>query len=68
VIVCQCRRTTDRQVLDAIESGAGSLEELRAACGAGSECCGCVPTLEAFLDGFVASNLPRERRLSVLAA
>lgn len=69
MIVCQCRRTTDRQVLDALERGASSLEEIAAACdGTGSDCRGCLPTLEVLLAGFEPSSLPRERRLSVLAA
>jgi bacterioferritin-associated ferredoxin len=40
MIVCVCRAVSDRQIRSLVDDGAaGSMAELRAACGVG-ECCG----------------------------
>lgn len=49
VYVCYCHGVTDRVIDGEIARGASSIEELAAACGAGSECGGCWPTLEELL-------------------
>jgi len=70
MIVCQCRRVTDRDVRAAFERGAEDLDDLVAACGAGTDCRGCRPTLEALLAerlrAMARTNDPR--RLEVVAA
>ncbi len=48
--VCSCRGVTDREVAQAIVDGADSVGEIARACGAGSNCGGCWPTLELLLD------------------
>jgi bacterioferritin-associated ferredoxin len=70
LIVCQCRRITDRQVRAAVERGADDLEDLAFACGAGTDCRGCRETLEALLeDGRAARPAAGDpRRLVVVAA
>jgi bacterioferritin-associated ferredoxin len=70
LIVCQCRSVTDRQVRAAVERGAEDLGDLARSCGAGTDCRGCHPTLEALLDDARAER-PRAgdpRRLVVVAA
>jgi bacterioferritin-associated ferredoxin len=71
LIVCQCRRVTDRQVKTAVERGADDLESLGRACGAGTDCRGCHATLEMLLDDGRRAALPvagDPRRLLVVAA
>ena len=70
MIVCQCRRISDRDVNAAVERGAEDLLDLALACGAGTDCRGCHPTLEALLaDGRrAAPPIGDPRRLAVVAA
>jgi bacterioferritin-associated ferredoxin len=53
VIVCSCRRVSDRTV-DAAAAGASSIDEVIARCGAGDRCGGCHPELERRLEAHVA--------------
>ena len=53
MIVCSCRRISDRTVGAAAASGAATLEELIARCGAGGRCGGCHPELERILESHV---------------
>ena len=39
MIVCLCRAVSDREIRALVDQGAGSMAEVRAACGVG-ECCG----------------------------
>jgi bacterioferritin-associated ferredoxin len=41
VIVCLCRVATDRDIADAIQDGAGSVDEVGDRCGAGTGCGSC---------------------------
>ena len=70
MIVCQCRRVTDRDVRAAVSRGASELNDLARECGAGTDCCGCHPTLEAMLEDLVVAGPPPgdRRRLTVVAA
>jgi len=56
MIVCHCRVVSDRQVQAAIDHGAEHVEQVTAACGAGSDCGGCHQRLENLL-----RNARRER-------
>ena len=49
VLVCQCRVVSDRAVRAAISAGASTLGDVATLCGAGAECGGCVPSVEALL-------------------
>lgn len=40
MIVCLCKRATDRDISDAIDGGARTVDEVGEACGAGTGC-GC---------------------------
>jgi bacterioferritin-associated ferredoxin len=41
VIVCHCRRVTDRQIRQTVREGAASVGEVAASCGAAAGCGGC---------------------------
>lgn len=47
--VCHCRAVTDRRIVEEIHAGATSLDEVGLGCGAGTQCGGCHPTIEAIL-------------------
>jgi bacterioferritin-associated ferredoxin len=70
MIVCQCRRITDRDVRAALERGAEDLDDLARDCGAGTDCRGCRASLEALLAErrFAAPPEGDPRRLAVVAA
>ncbi len=71
MIVCQCRRLTERDVRAELARGARDLAELAEGCGAGSACGGCRATLEALLDEARTARLPARddaRRLAVVLA
>jgi len=46
---CTCLAVRDHEVIEVIDSGARTVDEVTAACAAGSDCGSCVPTIEAFL-------------------
>ena len=50
MIVCHCDGVNDRKVRRAIASGARTIEEVAASCGAGRRCGGCWPLLDDLLD------------------
>ena len=61
MLVCHCRVVSDRAVRSAISAGATSLSDVAALCGAGSECGGCAPSLEALLaEAAVAVAAPEQ--------
>jgi bacterioferritin-associated ferredoxin len=45
MFVCSCRAVTDRTVDAVIASGATTVDEIAARCGAGGKCGGCRPEL-----------------------
>jgi len=49
VIICSCRAVSDRTVRAAVASGAESIDEVAARCGAGGRCGGCWPALAELL-------------------
>jgi bacterioferritin-associated ferredoxin len=50
MIVCQCRRVSDRKVAACVSKGCSSLRELCASTGAGRDCGCCVRQLREMLD------------------
>ena len=48
-LTCSCMAVRDQTVIDLIDSGITSLEEITAACGAGGDAGTCVPAIEALL-------------------
>lgn len=53
-IACSCHSIRDHDLRSAIQAGAGTVDDVMAACGAGSDCGGCLPTIEALLDAETA--------------
>jgi bacterioferritin-associated ferredoxin len=50
MIVCLCRGLADHALRALIARGGDTRERLAAACGAGDDCGGCSPMLDALLD------------------
>jgi bacterioferritin-associated ferredoxin len=61
MFVCHCRALTDREIDEAIASGARDLDELGRRCGAGITCGGCCPLLQELLENHACSETARER-------
>jgi assimilatory nitrate reductase catalytic subunit len=53
--VCSCHGVTDSTIRAAIAAGAGTVEEVGAACRAGTRCGGCHPTIEHLIEIEVTS-------------
>lgn len=49
-IACSCHGVRDATVIEAIDAGAVSIDEVAEQCAAGSRCGGCHPTLERLID------------------
>lgn len=50
MIVCQCKRVSDRKVASCVSKGCSSLRDLCAQTGAGRDCGSCVRQLRQMLD------------------
>jgi len=59
VIVCSCQVVSDRTVEAAVASGATTIEEVAARCGAGARCGGCWPALRELLDAHADAQQDR---------
>ena len=46
---CLCRAVTERSVREVVAAGASSVSAVRATCGAGTGCGGCLPSLKRLL-------------------
>ncbi|HVE47671.1 MAG TPA: (2Fe-2S)-binding protein [Acidimicrobiales bacterium] len=46
---CLCRAVTERAVREVVAAGAATVSEVRATCGAGTGCGGCLPSLRRLL-------------------
>ena len=50
MIVCHCRRITDRQIRKMVRDGAGSVGEVARACGAATGCGGCATVIHEIVN------------------
>ena len=50
MIVCHCKVVNDKKIAAAIDSGALHVDEVSAACGAGSDCSGCHDKIREMID------------------
>jgi bacterioferritin-associated ferredoxin len=50
MLICHCRAVNDATIRAAAAAGACGPDELGARCGAGTDCGGCLPALQALLD------------------
>lgn len=62
--VCSCEAVTDRTIKAAIASGARTIEDIAARCGAGARCGGCWPVLAELLEGASPADAPEGRTSS----
>jgi bacterioferritin-associated ferredoxin len=68
MIVCLCRAVCDRTIRTAIDAGARSVDEVAAACRAGSGCGACHETIESMIcEPDEAQHCPR-RSLKVVSS
>lgn len=49
MLVCHCKVVTDREIRAAVDAGARDEFDVAAACGAGTDCGGCIPTVQQLL-------------------
>jgi bacterioferritin-associated ferredoxin len=59
MVVCLCNGVPARRIRRAIDAGATTVDEVTAACGAGSCCHGCHPTIEDLIDEARVTVRPR---------
>jgi bacterioferritin-associated ferredoxin len=65
VLVCHCFAVNEGRVREVIADGARTEMEVAAACGAGSNCGGCVPTICWLLRQCAAADADSEPAASV---
>ena len=51
MLVCHCARVCDRTIRECLDRGARSIDDVGQACGAGTVCGGCRPTIGALVAG-----------------
>lgn len=44
-LICHCEAVRERTIVKAVQRGASTLDEVRAACGAATRCRGCEPAV-----------------------
>lgn len=49
MIVCHCFAVNDRRITELVGSGAASVADVRAACGASSDCGSCANTIRSLV-------------------
>jgi bacterioferritin-associated ferredoxin len=59
VIICHCRRTTDREIRRAVREGATCLREVASRCGAASGCGGCTEAVIDIISTEMGASMPR---------
>ncbi len=66
MLVCHCKRVSDRTIRAAVESGATCRSSVGQVCGAGTGCGGCVPEVERIIQ-HTAGDRSGLRTLPLLA-
>lgn len=54
MLVCICKAVSDRQIREEVRRGARSLQQIRAACAAGTDCGSCTRQIRQILTTSVA--------------
>jgi bacterioferritin-associated ferredoxin len=67
MFICVCNGITDRQVEEAIDAGARSLEDLSATLGVATGCGSCAAFTRQLLNRAVESRCPAQDALSLAA-
>lgn len=50
MFICSCRAVSSRTIVAAVAAGATTVDDVGRACGAGTECGSCRPTIAALLE------------------
>ncbi len=66
MLVCHCHRICDRTIRESIREGARSIDDVGAACRAGTGCGGCRPAIGGLLREQHAKDEPARCALTVL--
>jgi len=53
MIICHCKRVTAQHLIESVENGAETLEDLKKATGCCSDCCGCEDAVKEILDSII---------------
>jgi bacterioferritin-associated ferredoxin len=59
MLVCHCLRVFDGAIRECVRSGARSVDDVSARCGAGTGCGGCLESIEAIVRGNTQSCAER---------
>lgn len=65
MIICHCRGVNDATVVDAVDDGACTLDELAEICGGGSDCGGCRPALAQLVAARTGQSVEQAYRVRV---
>lgn len=68
MIVCHCRRITDRQIRKVVREGASSVGEVARACGAATGCGGCATVVHEIVNEELSGTSGVETIVSPLFA
>lgn len=55
-VVCYCQNVTNGMIKDAVDAGAGTVEEVQEATGAGTVCGSCIDDIQHLVDEFAAEQ------------
>lgn len=55
MVICHCEVVNDRRIKELVASGETTVPGIGAHCGAGRNCGGCLPALQALLDEITQS-------------
>lgn len=55
-VVCYCQNVTNGMIKDAVDAGAGTVEEVQEATGAGTVCGSCIDDIQHLVDEFTAEQ------------
>lgn len=58
MLICHCKRVSDRDIRTAIREGARNAESVGEACGAGTCCGGCRPAIDELIEERKRPSLP----------
>lgn len=58
MLVCHCKRVSDREIRATIEDGARCADSVGRACGAGTGCGGCRPAIDELIESETKPSLP----------
>lgn len=64
MLVCHCHAVYDHEVEDLVDAGAGDEFDVAQACGAGTDCGGCLPAIATILRQTAPAGCPKRPLLA----